>query len=265
MMNPFNAFSISPDYSQANALALARVSKLAYEPKGIIERIAWSWKLDFQYYDQDDTQAIILENQDFLILAFRGTEVDPDDILTDLDFWKVSGPLGGKVHRGFRSALDDIWELPDGPWHHIDNMMRSREKKPIFITGHSLGAALATLASAALCEFSYFPQGVYTFGCPRVGDWRFARALNHQIGHRFWRVENNNDIIPRLPPWFFGFRHAGQRVYLSTWGDIIHQPSWWYILRDRLRGRWRAISEPLTDGISDHGSMEYIKGLMIDS
>ena len=146
-MNPFDGFSLSPNYCQVNALALAQVSKLAYEPRGIIERIAWAWKLDLQYYDQDDTQAIILENQDFLILAFRGTEVDPDDILTDLDFWKVSGPLGGKVHRGFRAALDDIWELPDGPFHHIDNMMRSREKKPIFITGHSLGAALATMAS----------------------------------------------------------------------------------------------------------------------
>jgi len=259
-MNPFENFNpLSHEYTRANAAALAVVSQLAYEDERQCQRKAFSWGFDLKFYDRDDTQCILLQGSEFDVLAFRGTEADVGDVKADADLRRVGGPLGGNVHRGFLSAFNAVWDLKEGPFAEIDKQWRSGDPKPLFITGHSLGAALATLAAASLCEFFYIPAGVYTFGCPRVGDWRFAKAMNARLGSRFWRVENNNDIVPRIPPWIFGFRHLGQRVYLSSWGDVVHNPSWIFLLKDRFRGRWKDLGKPGSDGLKDHFSSNYTK------
>jgi triacylglycerol lipase len=244
-----------------NALALAIVSQRAYEPEIELKKLAFNWRATLHFWDRNDTQALILEREDFMILAFRGTEADAGDIKADADFIKTPGPLGGNVHRGFLGAFNEVWNLADGPFKLIDELQRSGVDKRLFITGHSLGAALAILAAASLAEHLYYPDGVYVFGAPRVGDWRFVKALDARLYCQIWRLENNNDIVPRVPPWFFGFRHPGQRVYITSAGQIIQQPTWWQLLKDRLRGRWLALGESGTDGIADHSSAEYVRRL----
>ena len=91
--------------------------------------------------------------------------------------------------------------------------MRSRRNSPqlvcpIFYTGHSLGAAFATLAVAR-----YPPRAVYTFGSPRVGNEAFAASLQVVPIHR---VVDNKDAVVLLPPEAMGFRHVDLLTYTHT-------------------------------------------------
>ena len=70
---------------------------------------------------------------------------------------------------------------------------------PVFYTGHSLGAALATLAAARrFVEGKIPPAALYTFGSPRVGTTEFIRAFPPTFLH--CRVVNDQDIVPTVPP-----------------------------------------------------------------
>lgn len=69
----------------------------------------------------------------------------------------------------------------------------------IFVTGYSLGAALATIASADLhAVFGHIEQ-LYTYGGPRVGNEQFANLIT-QISPERFRVIHYADIVPHLPP-----------------------------------------------------------------
>lgn len=239
---------LTNEFSRSNAIALARVAQLAYESANLGAIQARKWGLEFQFYESGDTQAITLHSRSFDILAFRGTEADIDDIRTDLDVEMARGPFGSRVHSGFLDAFQSIWP-------QVFQKLSNRHSKPLFITGHSLGAALATLA-ATYTERKV--AGVYTFGSPRVGNRRFSRELNSRLGRTFWRIQNNNDIVTRIPPTIMGYKHTGQLVYLDSYSQIRLGISCWHLFKDRLRGR---VKEIKADGIKDHLIQNYITSL----
>jgi len=118
----------------AHALALA--AKNAYNDEDVAESIAAELGFnDFTWFDAFDTQAYMMADDFRCVVAFRGTESDNlRDWLTDLDVFKTAGPYG-EVHHGFDEALDHVWQ-------DIENEVAARADKKIYITGHSLGAAL---------------------------------------------------------------------------------------------------------------------------
>ena len=81
--------------------------------------------------------------------------------------------------------------------------------KRVWITGHSLGGALAPVSSQALDAPSHgiFVECVYTYGQPRVGNQAYCRRLERQFAGRLTRVVNGSDIVPRLPPGVMGYDH----------------------------------------------------------
>src|SRR5262249_54451343 len=105
--------------------------------------------------------------------------------------------------------------------------------KPVWLTGHSLGAALATLAAARWAA-GHRVQGLYTFGSPRVGNAAFAATVPGPC----YRFVNNNDVVTRLPPpgLFAGYRHVGVLKYIRTDGVIVEDPAPEGVARDRLAG-----------------------------
>ncbi len=280
-------------YDPANAEFLARVSELAYEPdhqKVIRKAFGWGFKPTF--IEREDTQVLILESEHAGIIAPRGTEIDRErpreklglirrlihfvirlfclwrfkididkidlsDVVTDIDIRKRPGPLAGKVHKGFLDAYQLVWDRDILP--AIESMKRRRGSSfPIYLTGHSLGAALATLMTAGCLENAIEPSGVYLFGAPRVGDWRFCKALDQLIGTRAFRIVNNNDIVTRIPPAFlFGYRHVGQFIYITSDGQVIHGPDSGFVRRDRIKGRIDDLGELGTDGAKDHFARNY--------
>ena len=83
--------------------------------------------------------------------------------------------------------------------------MPCAEGLPIFVTGHSLGGALATLGAAYLSGWGL--AACYTFGAPRVGNKEFSSSLQTPI----YRVVNPLDTVPHIPTPLRGYRHAGVR------------------------------------------------------
>ncbi|WP_258171125.1 lipase family protein [Paenibacillus sp. R14(2021)] len=148
------------------------------------------------YAGSEEPFGFVLESDRAAILAFRGTS-SPTDWVTDMIAQQtVFKPLGRTLmtHRGFTdlymAARSTIFRL-------LDSVPAS---KPLFVTGHSLGGALATLASADIAANRKTESLItYTFGAPRVGDPAFVRSYNALVPISF-RIQNEFDVVPHLPP-----------------------------------------------------------------
>ena len=104
---------------------------------------------------------------------------------------------------------------------------KNLENQQVWVTGHSLGGALAVLLAATLMETGIKVSGLYTFGAPRVGDEEFANRLNDELSDgAHWRVVNEEDLVPHLPPEMF-FCHAGNRMLLLSDGTVNESKETW--------------------------------------
>ena len=148
-----------------------------------------------------------------VLLSFRGTEKKISDWITDLTLTSHdSGPGGyGKVHRGFYKGFDvvrsQVVELLIGA---------KADRKRLWITGHSLGAALAAIAGAEL--FEQFPAtGFYTYGQPKLGRDLLDRFYREKFPGQYIRFRNNDDIVTRIPP---HFKHVGDLFWFDRMGEL---------------------------------------------
>lgn len=185
-----------------------------------------------------DTQGAIYENEDAITIVFRGTEEgNTTDIMTDLfgatkvDLSKNSKSKGS-VHEGFYKASHILRDWVLREIEEIRKLRPDSVSKPIFITGHSLGGALANLVMYNLLEYnersknkegfqSLNLKSLYTFGLPRVGDEIWAdrfKLLADKMKVGLFRVVNFNDIVPKVP--CIDYVHVGTLVYLEN-GNLI--------------------------------------------
>ncbi|MBI9107555.1 MAG: lipase family protein [Spirochaetales bacterium] len=210
------------EYSAVNAWWMAECSFLAYAHPGFA-RLAYriAGFADFRFFGGKSTECMVAWNKTCVIVSFRGTEIGSvstlREIFTDLDTASVPFPKGGRVHRGFLNALNEIWEGENGLLKFLDDLLSLNPKRPLWFTGHSLGGALASLA------FTYIPTaaGLYVFGSPRLGDPDFVKLCrNRQV----WRVENAKDPIVLIPPDVpklkLNYQHLGTLVYLDDEGEV---------------------------------------------
>jgi len=202
-----------------NAWWMAESALLAYSSRSAIEaafRSAGSAVVT-HFQGVHSTQAYIASLPDAIVLAFRGTQVDDFwasvlDFVVDVQVFPLPDRAGHLVHAGFNAALDEIWE---DVARHL-RAEQARQPRPLWVTGHSLGAALATLAaSRCSVEPSLRLQGGYTFGSPRAGDKAFGKA----IGVPFFRFRNDDDAVPHLPLGVL-FRHVGHLQFIDGAGHL---------------------------------------------
>jgi predicted lipase len=155
------------------------------------------------------TTGVIAEKDDAIIVAFAGT--DPgvwETLATDFDI----RPIGGQnTHGGFQAAAD---AAQDRVRHAIDRSQAT--SRPLFITGHSLGAALAALASQFAAQSHAPPKAVYAFGMPRVGGESFCNDYNDVLGSITYRFVHGLDVVARIPTSAIGFRHVGRFVHCES-------------------------------------------------
>lgn len=250
---------LATKYSPVNAIALAHCAKWAYLNEADIKNKVTTelglTKFRFIHVSISDTEVFVAGDDKKIIVAFRGTEPTKlKDVITDVKFSLVYGPLG-KVHSGFIQSLNSCWRevaLTIRQFH--DN------NQTLWFTGHSLGAALATLAVAKMVEFGYPVNGLYTFGQPRVGEQRFVDNLNKEMSNSYFRFVNNNDAVTRVPLRTMGYHHAGVFMYFDKDKNLSNDSRLWDIFKDRIQGRIDALGEKGTDGINDHNMDLYVAG-----
>ncbi|XP_039817928.1 lipase-like isoform X2 [Panicum virgatum] len=171
-----------------------------------------------------------------LVVAFRGTEQSRwKDLRTDLMLVPAGlNPerLGGdfkqeiQVHSGFLGAYDSVRNrimalIRYAVGYQDEEDAENISRWHVYVTGHSLGGALATLLALELSSSQMAKNGVifvtmYNFGSPRVGNRRFAEVYNAKVKDS-WRIVNHRDIIPTVPR-LMGYCHVEAPVYLK-FGD----------------------------------------------
>lgn len=246
----FPSFNPSTNaYSSSNALWLAELSRLVYRdtpiplPSGNNFPDSTTY-IRHSFFDSraTDTQAMLIEfdgELPFAVLSFRGTEKKIKDIVTDLKLGKVTlGKNKVAVHEGF-------WEAFDSVRCRIEEKLKTL-KCPVFCAGHSLGAALATLAAK-----EWNPAALYTYGSPRVGDSVFAASLSHIP---IYRIVDDKDIIATIPPEAFNYQHAGKEIILSP----LSEPP----LLDRLKA---IVGLNPPKFLADHAPVNYVDRIEITS
>ncbi len=196
------------------------------EKKKLEENVAFLNLRLIETFDNEGTQAILLEDETYLFLGFRGTEpTSVKDIKSDVNAITKTCGTGGKVHSGFDEAFGQtavaIQEALD---------QAEYKDKPLFITGHSLGGALATIAAKKLTHKGGI-AACYTFGSPRVGNVEWATGIKVPI----YRVVNAVDPVTMMPlgavavesiSWVFGFiPYVGatiKKLLSSKFGGYYH-------------------------------------------
>ncbi len=167
-----------------------------------------------------DTQGLVIGNEKHVIVAFRGS-ASLQDWFTNFQAVRDPGPLKKtKAHEGFQDALfPAVLSLTNALEAYRDNNQR------IWLTGHSLGGALASLYSGMLIENGYPVYGLYHFGSPRPGNGAFDKKLNDSIPGPHFRIANVGDIVPHVPPEPF-FSHPGRRVILKPRRRETSKSAW---------------------------------------
>ena len=107
-----------------------------------------------------------------------------------------------------------------------------------------------------LSHISSSPEALYTFGSPRVGNKRYVHHVD--LDHHL--LVNNNDIVNRVTPTWFGYRHTGEVMYLDSSG-VHRQMSPVARARDRWRGFWKGLRKGRFDHLADHRMTGYIDGI----
>ena len=225
-------------FSIERTQALMWMSQAAYETTAErmeeheehkLERILDRWGFECRaWLSQGGTEGFVAESDAALVVAFAGTDpVVAANWITDFNIRTGSGG----IHRGFSDGVERVWPA-------LVAALKGTSK-PISLTGHSLGGALAVVAAWRLVgdgpELSdKMPSGglidtariagVFAFGMPRVGDEEFAEA--YRLGglwQKTARLEYGADIVPSLPPAAtgqLGFRHVGPALHCPHGGQF---------------------------------------------
>ncbi len=153
-------------------------------------------------YEYKNKSFLIHEEKDAQYLLFAGS-YEIEDWMENAEFIKVKRDGLGWIHNGFQDAWDDLKK---------EVMKSINPIKKLYIGGHSLGGAEASIAALYLKNKGYKIEAVYTYGSPRVGnsDWKknFSKS-----GIEYYRIVNGNDIVSSVPKIFF--YHVGKEIHIN--------------------------------------------------
>jgi hypothetical protein len=206
------------DYQPSTAWILAELSLLAYCTQAqVAQQLKKAGFSNFVWLENGPHAGFCCVKNSARIVVFRGTRAIKfsqadgipgllsqaknwvSDWATNLTAATKPATIGGSIHSGFNDAVDMLKP-------QLNAWFESTQGKVTFIAGHSLGAAMAIIASAT----SDFPCAVYTFGSPCVGDAEYANAMIKK--HNVYRHVFMSDIVPNLPVELLRYRHVESKL-----------------------------------------------------
>lgn len=210
----------------SHAYFLAQLSKLAYLPTTQIRRKLAKMQLGFEcpleVIEAGDKsgQGYILKMDNNVFVVFRGTELELEQWVTQLEYGH-DALKEFEVHASFLHAQRKLWP------HIVAWLHANARDCRIWITGHSLGGALAnlTLAQIHLNDMPFDIAAVYTFGAPRSVDQMLASKLNQEYRQQVFRIIYDDDLVPQLPPDMesaeaLDFSHFGTLIRFDDIGNL---------------------------------------------
>ncbi|HKY91200.1 MAG TPA: lipase family protein [Nevskiaceae bacterium] len=238
-------------------LAYRRFELGAAESNRLVADLARVGLTDFEAFGSWSTGtrafAVRLPGERRALIAFRGTE--PDDVTdlgTDLEFSLTKWDGAARVHAGFLGAFESVADA-------ISRWRDTHAPLPPVVTGHSLGAALATLAASR-----WHAARLVSFGSPRVGNPAFAATIPAPAQMRY---VNCCDVVTELPPEIPDlYEHAGPMRYIDRLGRVEADWSIDKIASDRAKARaeylgeyaWR-FGNVLFRDLADHAPINYVR------
>jgi triacylglycerol lipase len=212
------------DLSIGNARAMMWMSQLAYETgqQPTIDAVKPKWGfssvtpfsfLKTSVHGSFDTTGLLGERNDAIVLVFAGT--DPGVWQTVATDGQALLSPDTDTHMGFQNAIIAAQAAIQ------EAITKSQQTgKPLWIAGHSLGAALAALAAQFAASVDHPAKAVYLFGMPRTGGVRFQAAYdgNAKLGLVSYRFVHGHDVVARVPPSVNGYRHIGRALQCNN-GD----------------------------------------------
>jgi pimeloyl-ACP methyl ester carboxylesterase len=201
MLNPL-ALSREHHYLE-NALRLATLAEIAYRDDPFTPLAPFiPHRNRVRLFAHAGTFGYVVSDKSNLVIALRGTD-QVIDWVTNLRTNQVETPCG-HAHQGFVESLDSVW---DQIVSHVEGLLDAGQT--VWLTGHSLGGALATLAASRLLALGMEPYLTCTYGAPRVFHPRGA----HRYLPRLYRFVNQGDLVPSMPPLltlpWYRYQHTG--------------------------------------------------------
>jgi hypothetical protein len=179
-----------------------------------LTKLPKSWKLvapiqpgNFGFVAVDETGAVVI--------AFPGTRTE-GQWLEDFDGLAVPNAYGqGMVHQGFQNQYKALRASVLAALAQVNLLPATSSASPfqIWITGHSLGASLATLCASDIA-LAGKSKLVYTWAGPRVGWHDYARWFA-TLGIQTYRIVNEWDVVPRVPSVVNGYEHVGAEIAID--------------------------------------------------
>jgi len=231
------------------SLTLARLSEIAYIDDDITTKLkSLGFDLVKRIGKTGDVSGFICRTADYSVLVFQGTDIrDWQTIKEDLKIWHTR-----EDHVRWAAGFNDAYEelLPE----FID-CVRTCDV-PLYITGHSLGGAIALITALHADRF----EACYTFGAPRVCSLSGEKLDD---GKSIFRVVHENDIVPSLPFLVLGYwPFIGELIYITASNKIVRG---WPAYPARISGQILPIIKKSIWGIAgfvqNHFAGQYIKAL----
>lgn len=219
-LNPQNFNADFGEYDQATSMYCAELSDIVYLNEVEIMTIVSALQIaypnagyQFEFIEEKskktDTQVLLFGSNKFMIVAFRGTEINKKrDIFIDLKHWTyVNTPNGEKQykglhpgHAGFRRSVMNLIDYKD-IFSRIDSFVSNcggnKSSFPIYLTGHSLGSAIAQMFVTPLVNSGFQFSGMYNFAPPLAVRRDSSILLNCRYGDITYDIVNYKDFIPR--------------------------------------------------------------------
>lgn len=217
---------------------LAEISQIAYESPVFAAQLFGELGLTDCYPLFDGSMVgYIAANDQAAVIVFRGTDFNE---WSDWGVNKAVRPAWtehGDIHSGFDNAYGGLQE-------QVVEVLRQLEPKRVWVTGHSLGGALATVCAYRLESAGEYPiAGLVTLGQPMVAKLDLAKHLDQLLDGRYVWVVNGKDVVPKTPP---DYEPAGSLVHLDGPGQV---------------GRWRRQAPVYATADADDGKrVEAIQG-----